>query len=98
MICASAVDAMLKEKEYTEGTLNDRINKAAAEHLITDAMAEWAHEIRLDANIQRHADKDAGLPTYEDAKLTFDFAIAFAEYLFVLPSKVERGIVDATAS
>lgn len=98
MLSASAIDAMLKEKEYTNGTLNDRINKAAEDHLITDSMAQWAHEVRLDANVQRHADKDAGLPTYEDAKFTFDFAIAFAEYLFVLPSRVERGIADATSS
>ena len=98
MLCASAVDAMLKEKEYTDGTLNDRINKAAQDHLITDAMAEWAHYIRLDANEQRHADVSATLPNVKDAKLTFDFAIAFAEYLFVLPSRVTSGITDATAT
>jgi hypothetical protein len=95
MLCASAVDAMLKEKNYTDGTLNERIDKAAKDHLITDGMAQWAHQIRLDANEQRHADEDVGLPTNKDAKLTFDFAIAFAEYLFVIPSKVTRGIAEA---
>lgn len=55
-------------------------------------MAQWAHEIRLDANEQRHVDVSATLPTEKDAKLTFDFAVAFAEYLFVLPAKVSRGI------
>ena len=98
MLCASAVDAMLKEKGYTKDSLYKRIDQAAADHLITDAMAQWAHEIRLDANEQRHADKDAGLPTEKDAKLTFDFAVAFAEYLFVIPSKVSVGISDATTS
>ena len=58
-------------------------------------MAQWAHQIRLDANEQRHADKDIGLPTQDEAKLTFDFAMAFAEYLFVLPSRVTRGIANA---
>jgi hypothetical protein len=94
MLSASAVDAMLKDKGYTDGSLYDRIDKAAEDHLITDSMAQWAHQIRLDANEQRHADKDVGLPTQTDAKLTFDFAMAFAEYLFVLPSKVTRGIAD----
>jgi len=98
MLCASAVDAMLKKKAYEDGSLYTRIDKAAEDHLITDSMAKWAHRIRLDANVQRHADKDAGLPTDKDAKLTFDFAIAFAEYLFVLPSRVDSGIADATAS
>ena len=59
-------------------------------------MAKWAHQVRLDANAQRHADKDVGLPTKEDAKLTFDYAIALAEYLFVLPSKANRRIAPAT--
>lgn len=98
MLSASAVDAMLKEKGYTKDSLYKRIDQSAAEHLITDAMAKWAHEIRLDANEQRHADVSATLPTEKDAKLTLDFAIAFAEYLFVLPSRVTSGITDATAS
>jgi len=89
---------MLKEKEYTDGSLYDRIDKAAKKHLITDEMAKWAHQIRLDANDQRHAEKYAELPTEEEGRLVFDFAIAFAEYLFVLPSKVSRGIADTTAS
>jgi len=98
MLSASAVDAMLKEKGYVDDSLHDRIDKAAKDHLITDEMAKWAHQIRLDANEQRHADKDVGLPTNEDGKLTFNFAMAFAEYLFVLPSRVTHGIADATAS
>jgi hypothetical protein len=98
MVCASAVDAMLKEKKYTKGSLYTRIDKAAENCLITGEMAKWAHQVRLDANDQRHADADAALPTAKDAKLVFDFAMAFAEYLFVIPSKVTCGIADATAS
>ena len=55
-------------------------------------MANWAHEVRLDANDQRHADDAAELPNENDAKKVIDFAIAIAEYLFVLPAKVERGL------
>ena len=95
MLCASAVDAMLKEKDYVDGSLYERIDKATKGRLITDEMAKWAHQIRLDANDQRHADKDAELPTKDDAKLVFDFAMAFAQYLFVLPAKVSRGISDS---
>jgi hypothetical protein len=90
MLAASAVDAMLKERGYAEGKLNDRINKAAEDHLITSAMAEWAHEVRLDANAQRHADQDIGLPKEEDATQTVEFALALAHYLFVLPDRVKQ--------
>ncbi len=83
---------MLKAKGYTEGTLNMRINKAAEDHLITAEMARWAHQVRLDANEPRHADEAAPLPSNEDAKRSCEFATAFAEYLFVLPSRITRGL------
>lgn len=96
MLAASSIDAMLKEKGYTDGKLYSRINKAAKDHLITSGMAEWAHEVRLDANDERHADENAKLPDGKDAKKTVDFALALAEFLFILPSKVQRGIKEAT--
>lgn len=88
---ASAVDAMLRTKGYKDGNLYSRIDKAAEDHLITNEMAAWAHEIRLDANDQRHADNDAPLPTSEDAQKVIEFARALGQFLFVLPARVERG-------
>ena len=94
MLSASAVDAMLKAKDLKEGNLYSRIDKAANDHLITEDMAKWAHQVRLDANDQRHADESAPLPTPQDAKLCLDFAMALAEILFVLPARVTRGITE----
>ena len=91
MLCASSVDAMLKEKNYKEGRLYERIDEAAKDHLITSEMAAWAHEIRLDANDQRHADESAGLPTQAETEKCIAFTKALGEFLFVLPSRVERG-------
>jgi hypothetical protein len=45
---ASAIDSMLKAKGYKKGTLNERIDQAAADHIITDDMAKWGHQVRLD--------------------------------------------------
>src|SRR5437870_1656655 len=64
--------------------------------LITAEMAEWAHEVRLDANAQRHADRAATRPTGEDARRCIEFALALAEFLFVLPARVKRGRQPAT--
>ena len=91
MLTASSVDAMLKDKGYKEGSLNGRIDQAANDHLITAEMAAWAHEIRLDANDQRHADEDATLPSDADAQKVIDFANALAQFLYVLPARVARG-------
>jgi DNA-directed RNA polymerase subunit RPC12/RpoP len=95
MLAASSVDAMLKEKGLTDGSLFNRINKAAENHLITRDIAKWAHRIRLDANDQRHADNDSCLPTIDDAKKIVEFAQALAQILFVLPARVQRGLKDA---
>jgi hypothetical protein len=95
MVAASALDEMLKQKGFKDGKLFPRIKNAAESHLITSEMATWAHEIRLEANEQRHADEDSSLPTAEDAKRVLDFALALAEFLFVLPSRVRKGISDA---
>lgn len=92
MLAASAVDSMLKLKGYMDGNLYSRIIKAASEHVITSDMATWAHEVRLDANDQRHADEAATLPTEADARRVIDFATALAEIMFVLPSRIQRGL------
>ena len=94
MLCASSVDAMLKAKGLREGSLYSRIDQAAEQHLVTAGMAEWAHQVRLDANDQRHADENAPLPAQQDAKRCLEFALALAEFLFVLPAKVTRGIAE----
>lgn len=91
MLTASAVDAMLKDKGYKEGSLNSRIDAAAKSHLITEEMSAWAHEIRLDANDQRHADELAALPTAADAEKVIEFASALAQFIYVLPARVARG-------
>lgn len=92
MLAASAVDSMLKAKGFVEGTLYTRIDKAAKDHIITKDMAAWAHAVRLDANDQRHADDAAALPTEQDAKRVLDFAATLAQIMFVLPSRVVRGL------
>ncbi|MYM72141.1 DUF4145 domain-containing protein [Duganella sp. FT134W] len=92
MLAASAVDSMLKAKNYPDGSLYNRIERAVADHVLTEDMGKWAHAVRLDANDQRHADDAADLPSEADARRVLDFARTLAEVLFVLPSRVERGL------
>ena len=95
MLSASSVDAMLKVKGYKDGSLYQRIKDASAGHIITEDMATWAHQVRLDANDQRHADESAQFPTTEEAQRSLDFAMALAEILFVLPARVTRGLQES---
>ena len=95
MLSASAIDAMLKTKGYKEGSLYKRIEKAVEDHLITSEMAKWAHQVRLGANDERHADEDAELPTSKDAEKLIDFTTSLAQFLFVLPARIEQGIKES---
>jgi hypothetical protein len=91
MLCASSIDAMLKWKGLKDGSLYSRIETAASLHLITNDMGLWAHEVRLDANEERHADDGSALPSEADAKRALDFTKALGMFLFALPAMVERG-------
>jgi len=95
LCCASAVDAMLKEKGYEDGKLYDRINQAVEKNILTKEIGLWAHHVRLEANDQRHPDKDALPPTREDAEQSIEFTEALGEFLFVLTSRVTRGLKRA---
>jgi hypothetical protein len=91
VMSASAVDAMLKERGYKTGSLYSRIEAAQSGGLLTENMADWAHDIRLDANDERHADYNAAGATGADAKRCLEFAETIADLLFVLPARVKRG-------
>lgn len=91
MLAASSVDAMLKAKNLVSGSLYTRINEAKDTHLITPDMADWAHDVRLDANDSRHADLNQPHHTLQSAERAVEFAVALAEALFVLPARVQRG-------
>ncbi len=94
MVCASALDAMLQEKDVMpdKGTLNDRIKASAENHLITEDMANWANQIRLEANDIRHPENNRPLATPEEALQNLEFTEALAEILFVLPARVTKGL------
>jgi hypothetical protein len=98
MLTGSAVDAMLKAKNLTEGSVYRRIDEAVATHLLTKEMGEWAHAVRLGSNGPRHADLDAPHVSVEEAKQAVEFATTLGLVLFVLPDRVVRGRNAATTA
>lgn len=98
VMAGSAVDAMLKSKDYVEGSLYARIDQALKDGVLTQGMAEWAHSVRLGSNRPRHADADRPHVTYDEAQRSVEFAEALGSFLFVLTAKVERGIAAAKSA
>jgi hypothetical protein len=94
-LSGSAVDAMLKEKGLKEGRIYERIHDAVMQHLISEDVGQWAHQVGLDPNDPRYADERASSPTIEDARRCLAFALTLAEILFALPGRVARGIAES---
>jgi hypothetical protein len=95
VMAGSAVDAMLKAKGYEKGSLYDRIDQAVTDHVLTSGMGEWAHWVRLGSNRPRHADKDKPHMSLEEARQSVEFAEALGQFLFVLSSRITKGIEAA---
>lgn len=95
VMSASAVDAMLKAKNYKDGSLYTRIARAIEDHVLTEDMGKWAHKVRLDANAVRHADEEIAPPKETDARMVLEFASALGDFLFVFTARVEEGIKEA---
>ena len=73
--------------EKINKTLFQRINLLVENDILTPAMGEWSHEIRLDGNDAVHDDEPE---TQGDASASQVFTEAFLRYAFTLPSMVEE--------
>jgi hypothetical protein len=96
VMAGSAVDAMLKHLGLVEGSVYSRIEQAVCQHILTAPMGEWAHEVRLGANRPRHADAENPHVSLRQAQQSVEFAEALGHFLFVLSSRVQKGIEEAT--
>ena len=66
--------------------LVERINTLDQKRLITPAMKDWAHKIRLDGNEATHEEDDDF--SDDQAKLMKEFAELFLIYSFTLPARI----------
>ena len=95
VMAGSAVDAMLKAKGYSTGSLYEGIDSALAANLLTKGMADWAHEVRLGSNRPRHADEKNPHVSSAEAAQSVEFAEALGNFLFVLTARIDRGLKAA---
>jgi hypothetical protein len=66
--------------------LEKRIDAMAANHLITPAIKDWAHQIRMLGNEALH---DTALPTAEEAAQLEAFTRHVLIYLYTMPKQIE---------
>lgn len=75
--------------------LNGRINKLHEKGLLTDALKDWAHLIRLDGNDASHDEDEL---TDSEIKQLRSFTELFLLYTFTLPKQVTNKMTKATGA
>jgi hypothetical protein len=76
-------------------TLFKRIEQLVENGLLTSAMGDWSHEIRIDGNDAVHDDEPE---SEHDARAAYKFTEAFLIYAFSLPQRVELNRAKRTPS
>lgn len=93
----SALDIATKkvcDEREREMQLFPRIQSLAARHVITPAMKDWAHQIRIGGNDALH---EEGLPSKADVHPLRLFTEMILKYLFELPGEVDARRAGAAA-
>ena len=84
---ATTALATAAELDFQRIPLRDRIDQLADQHLITPAMRDWGHLIRLEGNSATH-DEDEVFEQ-SDAEQMQAFTELFLIYAFTLPERVK---------
>ena len=82
MLCRRILDMATREKGETNGRLVTRIDALGAKQVLTPALVEWAHQIRIDGNEGEHGNE---LTAPDDAQTILDFTEMFLMYVYTLP-------------
>ncbi|MGA7560617.1 MAG: DUF4145 domain-containing protein [Terriglobales bacterium] len=89
VMCARAVQGSALALGAKKKRLTDQIDELFTQGKITEALKEFAHEIRVTRNIGAHPDKD-GLEdvTEQDAKDIVEFTREYLHHVYVMPAKL----------
>lgn len=79
-----ALVELLHQAGYTEGSMMVRLKRAAADHRIPTDLVAWADELHIDRIAA------AASVTIEDFERHLDFIVTLGDYLFVLPTRIQR--------
>lgn len=82
MMCRKVLESTTRDLGENTGNLYQRIEALAASHVITDAMRDWAHAIRIDGNEAAHEDEPMDEATALDM---LNFTELMLMYAYTLP-------------
>lgn len=84
VMCGRAIEGLCKDKVKSK-YLGDGLKKLKAAKIIDEKLFEWGEALRNERNIGAHAGDET--ISRQDASDVLDFALAMAEYVYVLDDK-----------
>lgn len=81
----SVLQAIMRDFGAEGRNLEQEIDNLANKRIITDAMKDWAHHIRLIGNEVVHPDPTAPRASEEEARDIVRFTEAFMMYVYTIP-------------
>ena len=89
-MCARAIQGSAIALGAKKKILTDQIDELFAHGKITEALKEFAHEIRVTRNIGAHPDKDGLEDVVEqDASDIVEFTREYLHHVYVMPAKLK---------
>lgn len=90
--CRSILDVSTKELGAGKGPLIARIDELAQQGIVTGAVKDWAHKLRMDGNAATHELEG----TREDAVQLVEFIKLFLHVGFELPAAIKTASASPT--
>jgi len=99
VMCARAIQGSALALGATKKKLTDQIDELFSQSKITQALKDFAHEIRVTRNMGAHPDKD-GLEevTEQDANDIVEFTREYLHHVYVMPAKLKARKAQAPAA
>lgn len=95
-MCRRAVQAVALDQGGQGDTLFKQVEDLAGRHVITPALAEWAHQARAIGVAGAHADVPSDV-NEEDAAAALKFTESLIEYVYVMPATIAARRGQASA-
>jgi hypothetical protein len=92
-MCRRALESSCNELDAPSGKLVDKIDWLAQQGIITGALKDVAHKIRLGGNYGAHAPEDplnAEPMTAEHADALIEFIRDYFQHVYVMPKKLQK--------
>src|SRR6266704_5107267 len=89
-MCARAIQGSAIALGAKKKKLTDQIDELFSQGKITEALKDFAHEIRITRNLGAHPDKD-GLEevSEQDASDIVEFTREYLHHVYVMPAKLK---------